>query len=189
MRPPEGNGFCLEDPTDTAGRQVWNVTFACAEPRELGRFWAFALGWPDEEIDPSLIETIHLDFGTNDREAEIERLRKPARRWSRRSKGRTSPSRSCGIPRGTRSASASPRACSAPRSRAPRRAHSPCDADRRSSSCGSRPSQRLSSRLNLVGHSFDRSRARRTHKATFKNRTVSDAAASGGNQSGMSRRA
>jgi predicted enzyme related to lactoylglutathione lyase len=115
MRDPEGNGFCLEDPIGTASRRVWNVTFACADPRQLGRFWAFALGWPDEEIDPSLIDKfraagvgqpdlsgfhltkpsdggpprfyfhrreksrpaaypIHLDFGTRDREAEVERL-------------------------------------------------------------------------------------------------------------------
>ena len=115
MRDPEGNGFCLEDPVDTADRQVWNVTFACAEPRELGRFWSVALGWPDNDIDTSIIEKfraagvgepelsgfhvakpldgrpprfyfhrreksrpssypIHLDFRTDDREAEIERL-------------------------------------------------------------------------------------------------------------------
>jgi predicted enzyme related to lactoylglutathione lyase len=115
MRDPEGNGFCLEDPTNTARRHIWNVTFACAEPRELGRFWALALGWPDADVDSSLIQRfrdagvgepelsgfhltkppdggaprfyfhrreksrpssypIHLDFGTDDRELEIERL-------------------------------------------------------------------------------------------------------------------
>jgi predicted enzyme related to lactoylglutathione lyase len=114
MRDPEGNGFCLEDGSDT-DRQIWNVTFASANPRELGRFWAFALGWPDDDINPAIIEQfraagvgepdvsgfhvtkpqdggaprfyfhrreksrpasypIHLDFGTDDREAEIERL-------------------------------------------------------------------------------------------------------------------
>jgi predicted enzyme related to lactoylglutathione lyase len=114
MRDPEGNGFCLEDGPQT-GPHVWNVTFASAQPRELGRFWAFALGWPDDDVNPSLIEQfreagvaepdlsgfhvtkpsngtpprlyfhrrqkspadsypLHLDFGAEDREAEIERL-------------------------------------------------------------------------------------------------------------------
>lgn len=57
MRDPEGNGFCLEDPPNTERAHIWNVTFACAEPRELGRFWALALGWPDENIDESIFET------------------------------------------------------------------------------------------------------------------------------------
>jgi predicted enzyme related to lactoylglutathione lyase len=115
MRDPEGNGFCLEDPPNTERAHIWNVTFACAEPRELGRFWALALGWPDENIDESIFQKfraagvgepdisgfhvvkapnavrprlyfhrreksrpesypMHLDFATDDREAEIERL-------------------------------------------------------------------------------------------------------------------
>lgn len=115
MRDPEGNGFCLEDAPDADRPQVWNVTFASANPRELARFWAFALGWPDEDIDESIMREfrdagvgepdlsgfhlvrapgrgpprfyfhrreksrpesypIHLDLGTDDREAEIERL-------------------------------------------------------------------------------------------------------------------
>jgi predicted enzyme related to lactoylglutathione lyase len=57
MRDPEGNGFCLEDPPNTERAYIWNVTFACAEPRELGRFWALALGWPDENIDESIFRT------------------------------------------------------------------------------------------------------------------------------------
>jgi predicted enzyme related to lactoylglutathione lyase len=116
MRDPEGNGFCLESLPNTERAQIWNVTFACAQPRELGRFWNFALGWPDDEIGESILQRfrdagvgepdisgfyvarpsngglprlffhrreksrpeaypIHLDFGTDDREAEIERLR------------------------------------------------------------------------------------------------------------------
>lgn len=115
MRDPEGNGFCLESAPNTTHRRIWNVSFSCAKARELGRFWAFALGWPDEGIDPSLLQRfrdagvgepelsgfsvakppdgigprfyfqrreksrpeshpIHLDFATDDREAEIERL-------------------------------------------------------------------------------------------------------------------
>jgi predicted enzyme related to lactoylglutathione lyase len=115
MRDPEGNGFCLEDPPNTERAHIWNVTFACAEPRELGRFWALALGWPDEDIDESIFQNfrdagvgepdisgfhvvkapngsrprfyfhrreksrpesypMHLDFATDDREAEVERL-------------------------------------------------------------------------------------------------------------------
>jgi len=115
MRDPEGNGFCLEGPPNTERAHIWNVTFACAAPRELGGFWANALGWPDEEIDESILQQfrdagvgepdlsgfhlarppnggrprfyfhrreksrpesypIHLDFATDDREAEIQRL-------------------------------------------------------------------------------------------------------------------
>jgi predicted enzyme related to lactoylglutathione lyase len=116
MRDPEGNGFCIQTPHNALPqRYIGNVTFACAEPRRLGPFWASALGWAQEEIDESFInrlleagmderetetyyvarETptspprflfqrreksrpesypIHLDFGTDDREAEIERL-------------------------------------------------------------------------------------------------------------------
>ena len=115
MRDPEGNGFCIQTPPNTTHRYIGNVTFSCAEPRELGRFWAFALGWPDEEIDESFLQQLrdaglderelsgfwvtrppgggrprflfqrreksrpesyplHLDFATEDREAEIDRL-------------------------------------------------------------------------------------------------------------------
>jgi predicted enzyme related to lactoylglutathione lyase len=115
LRDPEGNGFCIESPANSSRRYVGNVTFACAEPVELGRFWANALGWPDEEIDEGFLQQlreaglderqfsafyathdpagsrprflfqrreksraesypIHLDFRTDDREAEIERL-------------------------------------------------------------------------------------------------------------------
>ena len=116
MRDPEGNGFCIQSPPNALPhRYIGNVTFSCAEPRELGQFWANALGWPDEEIDEDFLQQfrdagvderqvksfhlvrqpdgrrprflfqereksrpasypIHLDFGTDDREAEIERL-------------------------------------------------------------------------------------------------------------------
>ena len=116
MRDPEGNGFCIQSPPNALPhRYIGNITFSCAEPRELGRFWANALGWPDEEIDEGFLQQlrdagvderelrgfyvtrppdggrprflfqrreksrpasypIHLDFGTEDREAEIERL-------------------------------------------------------------------------------------------------------------------
>jgi predicted enzyme related to lactoylglutathione lyase len=116
MRDPEGNGFCIQSPPNAPPhRYIGNVTFSCAEPRELGRFWANALGWPDEEADEGFLQKlrdagmdereltgffvtrppdrgrprflfqrreksrpalypIHLDFGCDDREAEIERL-------------------------------------------------------------------------------------------------------------------
>jgi predicted enzyme related to lactoylglutathione lyase len=116
MRDPEGNGFCIQSPSNAKPqRHIANVTFSCAEPRELGRFWADALGWPDEEISESFLQQLrdagvdehdltgfyvtrppgggrprflfqrreksrpasyplHLDFATDDREAEIERL-------------------------------------------------------------------------------------------------------------------
>jgi predicted enzyme related to lactoylglutathione lyase len=115
MRDPEGNGFCIQSPPNTQHNLIGNVTFSCAQPRELGRFWQFALGWPAEEIDDGFLQQlrdagvderelsgfyvirppdsgrprflfqrreksrpesypIHLDLGTDDREAEIERL-------------------------------------------------------------------------------------------------------------------
>jgi len=116
MRDPEGNGFCIQSPPKAEPhRYIGDVTFACADPRGLGRFWANALGWPDEDVDAGLLQKlraagmyegeltgfwvtrapdgsrprflfqrreksrpasypIHLDFGTEDREAEIERL-------------------------------------------------------------------------------------------------------------------
>jgi predicted enzyme related to lactoylglutathione lyase len=115
MRDPEGNGFCIQSPPKTEARMIGNVTFSCAEPIALGRFWASALGWPDEEIDEDFLQQlrdagmdereltafyvtretptsrprllfqrreksrpesypIHLDFRTDDRDAEIVRL-------------------------------------------------------------------------------------------------------------------
>ena len=115
MRDPEGNGFCIQSPPKTEARRIGNVTFSCADPIALGKFWAAALGWPDEPIDEGFIQQllaagmdererksfyvtreaptsrprllfqrreksrpssypIHLDFRTNDREAELERL-------------------------------------------------------------------------------------------------------------------
>ena len=115
MRDPEGNGFCIQSPPNTEARRIGNVTFSSAEPVPLGKFWAAALGWPDEPIDQRFIQQlldagmdpretesfyvtretptsrprflfqrrersrpesypIHLDFRTDDREAELERL-------------------------------------------------------------------------------------------------------------------
>jgi predicted enzyme related to lactoylglutathione lyase len=115
MRDPEGNGFCIQSPPKTEARRIGNVTFSCAEPIALGKFWSAALGWPDEPIDEGFIKLlldagmdphesesfyvtretptsrprllfqrreksrpasypIHLDFRTDDREAEIGRL-------------------------------------------------------------------------------------------------------------------
>lgn len=116
MRDPEGNGFCVESlPAAQPQRRIGNVTFACAEPRELGRFWANAVGWADKDLDEGFLQQfrdagvderqvtsfhlarppegghprflflrreksrptshpIHLDFHSDDREAEIERL-------------------------------------------------------------------------------------------------------------------
>jgi predicted enzyme related to lactoylglutathione lyase len=116
MRDPEGNGFCIQSPPKTPPhRYIGNVTFSCAEPRQLGAFWAEALGWPEEETDEGFMQQlrdagvaerdlsgfyvtkpanagrprflfqrreksrpasypIHMDFGTDDREAEVKRL-------------------------------------------------------------------------------------------------------------------
>ena len=115
MRDPEGNGFCIQSPPNVEQRYIGNVTFSCAQPIPLGRFWAAALGWPDEPIPEEFIQqlvdagmdpaeresfyvtretptsrprflfqrreksrpesyAIHLDFLTDDREAELQRL-------------------------------------------------------------------------------------------------------------------
>ena len=68
MRDPEGNGFCIQTPdSPPPNRYVGNVTFSAAEPISLGRFWAAALGWPDEPIDEGFIQQL-LDAGMDERE-------------------------------------------------------------------------------------------------------------------------
>lgn len=68
MRDLEGNGFCLQTPPNALpNRYIGNVTFSAAEPVALGRFWAAALGWPEEPIDESFIEQL-LDAGMDERE-------------------------------------------------------------------------------------------------------------------------
>jgi predicted enzyme related to lactoylglutathione lyase len=69
MRDPEGNGFCIQSPPNTEKRLIGNVTFSCAEPRELGQFWAEALGWPQEEVDESFLQTLR-DGGMDERELD-----------------------------------------------------------------------------------------------------------------------
>jgi predicted enzyme related to lactoylglutathione lyase len=70
MRDPEGNGFCIQSPPNAQPRRlIGNVTFSCAEPIPLGRFWAGALGWPDEEIDEGFLQTLR-DAGMDERELE-----------------------------------------------------------------------------------------------------------------------
>jgi len=67
MRDPEGNGFCIQSPPKTEVRYVGNITFSCAEPVALGKFWAAALRWPDEEIDESFLQRLR-DGGVDERE-------------------------------------------------------------------------------------------------------------------------
>jgi predicted enzyme related to lactoylglutathione lyase len=69
MRDPEGNGFCLQSPPNTQERYIGNVTFSCAKPIALGKFWAAALGWPDEPIDEGFIQKL-LAAGMDERERE-----------------------------------------------------------------------------------------------------------------------
>jgi predicted enzyme related to lactoylglutathione lyase len=69
MRDPEGNGFCIQSPPKTDARRIGNITFSCAEPITLGKFWAAALGWPDEPIDEGFIKLL-LDAGMDERERE-----------------------------------------------------------------------------------------------------------------------
>src|SRR5262245_7340893 len=58
MRDPEGNGFCIQSPPKTERRLIGNVTFSCAKPVPLGRFWAEALGWPDEPVDEGFLQKL-----------------------------------------------------------------------------------------------------------------------------------
>jgi predicted enzyme related to lactoylglutathione lyase len=69
MRDPEGNGFCIQSPPNTDARRVGNVTFSCASPIKLGKFWASALGWRDEPVDERFIRQL-LDAGMDERETE-----------------------------------------------------------------------------------------------------------------------
>ncbi len=69
MRDPEGNGFCIQSPPNTDARRIGNITFSCANPIPLGKFWAAALGWPDEPIDQGFIQQL-LDAGMDERETE-----------------------------------------------------------------------------------------------------------------------
>jgi predicted enzyme related to lactoylglutathione lyase len=69
MRDPEGNGFCIQSPPNTKERYIGNVTFSCAEPIPLGKFWAAALDWPGEPIDEGFIQTL-LEAGWDERERE-----------------------------------------------------------------------------------------------------------------------
>src|SRR5919197_701982 len=70
MRDPEGNGFCIQTPHNAPpNRYIGNVTFSSAEPIALGKFWAQALGWPDEPIDQGFIQQL-LDAGMDERETE-----------------------------------------------------------------------------------------------------------------------
>jgi predicted enzyme related to lactoylglutathione lyase len=59
MRDPEGNGFCIQSPPKTPPHPyIGNVTFSCAEPRQLGGFWAEALGWPEETTDEGFLQQL-----------------------------------------------------------------------------------------------------------------------------------
>jgi len=70
MRDPEGIGFCIQTPPNPLpNRYVGNVTFSCAAPIPLGRFWANALGWPDEPVDGGFARAL-LDAGMDERELE-----------------------------------------------------------------------------------------------------------------------
>lgn len=62
MRDPEGNGFCIQTPPNTTKRYIGNITFSSAQPVALGKFYAQALGWPDEDIDDEFIQQL-LDAG------------------------------------------------------------------------------------------------------------------------------
>jgi hypothetical protein len=66
MRDPEGNGFCIQSPRND--RSATSATSRSRAPSRvaLGKFWRSALGWPDEEIDESFIQSL-LDAGMDER--------------------------------------------------------------------------------------------------------------------------
>ena len=68
LRDPEGNGFCVQGPDPRKGHPyVGNVTFSCAEPVELGRFWSQALGWPEEDVSDDFLQQLR-EAGVDERE-------------------------------------------------------------------------------------------------------------------------
>jgi predicted enzyme related to lactoylglutathione lyase len=68
MRDPEGNGFCVQGPDPRKPHPyVGNVTFSCAEPRQLGAFWSQALGWPEEQDDDGFLQMLR-EAGLDERE-------------------------------------------------------------------------------------------------------------------------
>jgi catechol 2,3-dioxygenase-like lactoylglutathione lyase family enzyme len=70
LRDPEGNGFCIQGPDPRRDRTyLGNVTFACARPPDLGRFWREALGYRETELPPELERQI-LDAGVDPAELE-----------------------------------------------------------------------------------------------------------------------
>jgi len=98
---PEGNEFCVlraRDDEQPAPLSLSAIALDCADPRELGRFWAEALGWntdyeDDDEValqapgktGPELLflqvpepkaakNRLHLDLNPDDQDAEVERL-------------------------------------------------------------------------------------------------------------------
>jgi catechol 2,3-dioxygenase-like lactoylglutathione lyase family enzyme len=58
LRDPEGNGFCIQPDTRRERTYLGNVTFACARPPVLGRFWRDVLGWEETELPPALVEEV-----------------------------------------------------------------------------------------------------------------------------------
>jgi hypothetical protein len=70
LRDPEGNGFCLQGP-DTRRDETYlgNVTFACAEPVALARFWRETLGYGETELPAELAQQIR-DAGVDPAELD-----------------------------------------------------------------------------------------------------------------------
>jgi hypothetical protein len=64
LRDPEGNGFCIQGDTRREQTYLGNVTFSCARPAQLGRFWREALGYGETELPVELRRQI-LDAGVD----------------------------------------------------------------------------------------------------------------------------
>ena len=68
LRDPEGNGFCVQGPDPRKPHPyVFNVTFSCAEPLDLGRFWSEALEWLEQEVGADFLDRLR-EAGLDERE-------------------------------------------------------------------------------------------------------------------------
>jgi hypothetical protein len=82
MRDPERNGFCVQGPdTRRDSSYLGNVTFSCAEPVALARFWREALGYGETEFPDELWQKL-LAAGIDpaEREENVDAVHPDGRR-------------------------------------------------------------------------------------------------------------
>jgi hypothetical protein len=82
MRDPEWNGFCVQGPdTRRDSSYLGNVTFSCADPVALARFWREALGYGETEFPDELWQKL-LAAGIDpaEREENVDAVHPEGRR-------------------------------------------------------------------------------------------------------------